>query len=197
MRKLLSASLLTLLLCSLFSCATYENTKQSFSKVCSRDIAAIGIKDTYELEQFFLAQNPKADKAKVRRLAGYYVTEGRFEGINSDVAFVQMCLETGFLRFGGLVKPWFNNFCGLGAMNKANPGEKFPSEAIGVRAHIQHLHAFATKDKKLRNKLVDPRYKYVQPRGKAPTIWKLAGTWAMDKSYGNKLDALLKELEKY
>jgi hypothetical protein len=197
MRKLLSAGLLTLLLCSLFSCATYENTKQSFSKVCSRDIAAIGIKDTYELEQFFLAQNPKADKAKVRRLAGYYVTEGRFEGINSDVAFVQMCLETGFLRFGGLVKPWFNNFCGLGAMNKANPGEKFPSEAIGVRAHIQHLHAFATKDKKLRNKLVDPRYKYVQPRGKAPTIWKLAGTWAMDKSYGNKLDALLKELEKY
>ena len=66
-----------------------------------------------------------------------------------------------------------------------------------MRAHIQHLHAFATKDKKLRNKLVDPRYKYVQPRGKAPTVWKLAGTWAMDKNYGNKLDALLKELEKY
>ena len=82
-------------------------------------------------------------------------------------------------------------------MNKKNPGEKFPSETIGVRAHIQHLHAFATKDKKLRNKLVDPRYKYVQPRGKAPTVWKLAGTWAMDRNYGNKLDALLKELEKY
>ena len=197
MRKLLSAILLTILSCLLFSCATYENTKQSFSKVCSRDIAAIGIKDTYELEQFFMAHNPKADKAKVRRLAGYYVTEGRFEGINSDVAFCQMCLETGFLRYGGLVKPWFNNYCGLGAMNQKNPGEKFPSEAVGVRAHIQHLHAFATKDKKLRNKLVDPRYKYVQPRGKAPTIWKLAGTWAMDKNYGNKLDALLKELEKY
>ncbi|MBR0318128.1 MAG: glucosaminidase domain-containing protein [Spirochaetia bacterium] len=197
MLKLLKALLLALFLCALFSCATYENTKQSFSKVCSRDIAAIGIKDTYELEQFFMAHNPKADKAKVRRLAGYYVTEGRFEGINSDVAFCQMCLETGFLRYGGLVKPWFNNYCGLGAMNKKNPGEKFPSEAVGVRAHIQHLHAFATKDKKLRNKLVDPRYKYVQPRGKAPTVWKLAGTWAMDKNYGNKLDALLKELEKY
>ena len=197
MLKLLKALLLALFLCALFSCATYENTKQSFSKVCSRDIAAIGIKDTYELEQFFMAHNPKADKAKVRRLAGYYVTEGRFEGINSDVAFCQMCLETGFLRYGGLVKPWFNNYCGLGAMSKKNPGEKFPSEAVGVRAHIQHLHAFATKDKKLRNKLVDPRYKYVQPRGKAPTVWKLAGTWAMDKNYGNKLDALLKELEKY
>ena len=197
MRKLLSASLLTLFTCLLFSCGTIEDTKQSFSGVCSRNIAALGIKDTYELEQFFLAHNPKVDKAKVKRLAGYYVTEGRFEGINSDVAFCQMCLETGFLRYGGLVKPSFNNYCGLGAMNKKNPGEKFPSEAIGVRAQIQHLHAFATKDKKLRNKLVDPRYKYVQPRGKAPTVWKLAGTWAMDKNYGNKLDALLKELEKY
>ena len=197
MRKLLSVGLLTLFTCLLFSCGTIEDTKQSFSGVCSRNIAALGIKDTYELEQFFLSHNPKADKAKVRRLAGYYVTEGRFEGINSDVAFVQMCLETGYLQFGGLVKPYFNNYCGLGAMNKQNPGEKFPSEAIGVRAHIQHLHAFATKDKKLRNKLVDPRYKYVQPRGKAPTVWKLAGTWAMDKNYGNKLDALLKELEKY
>ena len=197
MRKLLSAILLALLACLLFSCGTIEDTKQSFSKVCSRDIAALGIKDTYELEHFFLAHNPKADKAKVRRLAGYYVTEGRFEGINSDVAFCQMCLETGFLRYGGLVQPSFNNYCGLGAMNKKNPGEKFPSEVIGVRAHIQHLHAFSTKDKKLRNKLVDPRYKYVQPRGKAPTIWKLAGTWAQDRNYGNKLDALLKELEKY
>ena len=78
MRKLLSAILLVLFTSILFSCATYENTKQSFSKVCSRNIAALGIKDAYELEQFFLAQNPKADKAKVRRLAGYYVTEGRF-----------------------------------------------------------------------------------------------------------------------
>ena len=197
MRKLLSAGLLTLFLCLLFSCATVEETKRSFSKECSREIAALGIKDTYELEQFFMARNPKADKAKVRRMAGYYVTEGRFEGINSDVAFVQMCLETGFLRFGGLVKPYFNNFCGLGSMNKANPGEKFPSEAVGVRAHIQHLHAYATKDKKLRNKLVDPRYNHVKPRGKATTVWELAGTWAMDKDYGKKLDALLAELEQY
>ena len=78
MRKLLSSGLLTLFLCLLFSCATMEDTQRSFSKVCSRDIAALGIKDTYELEQFFLAHNPQADKAKVKRLAGYYVTEGRF-----------------------------------------------------------------------------------------------------------------------
>ena len=141
--------------------------------------------------------NPQADRTMVRRLAGYYVTEARFEGINSDAAFVQMCLETGFLRYGGLVQPYYNNYCGLGAINKDHPGEQFPTEIIGVRAHIQHLHAYATKVKRLRNKLVDPRYKYVHPRGKAPTIWQLAGTWAMDKNYGKKLDALLTELEKY
>ena len=71
MRKLLTAILLTLLSCLLFSCGTIEDTKQSFSGVCSRNIAALGIKDTYELEQFFLAHNPKVDKAKVKRLAGY------------------------------------------------------------------------------------------------------------------------------
>ena len=36
------------------------------------------------------------------------------KGSNSDVAFAQMCLETGFLRFGGLVTMDMNNFCGLG-----------------------------------------------------------------------------------
>ena len=83
MRKLLSAILLTILSCLLFSCATYENTKQSFSKVCSRDIAALGIKDAYELEQFFLAHNQKVDKAKVKRLAGYYVNEGSEEKLGN------------------------------------------------------------------------------------------------------------------
>ena len=72
MRKLLSAILLTILSCLLFSCATYENTKQSFSKVCSRDIAALGIKDAYELEQFFLAHNPKVDKAMRDIFDGVY-----------------------------------------------------------------------------------------------------------------------------
>jgi len=48
-------------------------------------------------------------------LASFYVAEGDAVGINSDVAFIHMCLETGFLRFGNLVTPDMHNYCGLGA----------------------------------------------------------------------------------
>jgi hypothetical protein len=129
-------------------------------------------------------------------MASYYIEEARKEGINSDVAFVQMCLETGFLKFGGLVTGDMHNYCGLGAIDSSQRGERFPTEEIGVRAHVQHLHAYALTTP-LKGELVDPRYKYVQPRGKAPDIFGLAGTWASDKAYGQKLDALLEDLGRY
>ena len=57
------------------------------------------IKTRNELVSFFMDNNSKADREKVSRLAGYYINECAKEGVNHDVAFVQMCLETGFLRF--------------------------------------------------------------------------------------------------
>lgn len=153
--------------------------------ICDR-----GLKTADELVSFFMSSNPDADETKVLRLANFYVSEALEEGVNSDAAFVQMCLETGFLRFGGLVSEEMNNFCGLGAMSETQRGLAFESEQLGVRAHIQHLHAYGCTDS-LKNDLVDPRYKYVNPRGKAPTIFELAGTWASDKQYGYKLNDLL------
>ena len=164
----------------------------------SRTLYDTGIKNEKQLTKFFMDSNPNADKSQVQRLAKYYIQEGAAEGINSDCAFVQMCLETGFLKFGNLVTPEMHNYCGLGSMDADHPGEVFATEQLGVRAHIQHLHAYATtEDITLNNECIDRRYKYVKPRGKAPTIYLLAGSWAMDKSYGNKLDALLIRLEQY
>ncbi|MBQ3670693.1 MAG: glucosaminidase domain-containing protein [Treponema sp.] len=187
-----SALLATTLLFLLFSCASVQSKIE-----CSRTIADKGVKSASELAAFFMSQNPGADKAKVHRLAKYYVQEASAEGINSDIAWVQMCHETGFLRFGGLVTEDMNNFCGLGAINAENRGERFETEQLGVRAHIQHLHAYGTTaDKKLKHELVDRRYRYVQPRGKAPTVFELSGTWAGNVGYGNSLDSLLLRLEK-
>ena len=91
-----------------------------------------------------------------------------------------------------------HNYCGLGAIDKEHPGEWFKTEQEGVRAHIQHLHAYATtSEKTLKNPLIDKRYKWVNPRGKAPTIFYLAGTWAADKEYGNKLDKILDNMENF
>jgi len=126
-------------------------------------------------------------------MARYYVEEGNAEGVRGDVAFVQMCLETGFLRFGGAVTEAMNNFCGLGTIGQGKPGNSFPDERTGVRAHVQHLKAYATAEP-LNGVQVDPRYKYVNPKGKAPTIRSLSGTWAADREYGAKLAVLLEKL---
>lgn len=179
-----------------FACTTARYPEKGVGQQVSPLIAGRGTKSANQLVEFFMSRNPHGDRAKVTRLANYYIEEGEFEGINTDVAFVQMCLETGFLKFGGLVTSDMNNFCGLGAIDVNNTGERFPTEQIGVRAHIQHLHAYGTKEP-LKGELVDNRYKYVNPRGKAPDIFGLAGTWAADKAYGQKLWNLLLGLEEF
>lgn len=165
-------------------------------KNVSRSIDANGVLPAEKLVVFFAANNNNpGDIEKARRLASYYVSECKIEGINSDVAFAQMCHETGFLRFGNLVTPDMNNFCGLGAIDAAHPGERFATEQQGVRAHVQHLQAYGTT-RPLKTDCIDNRYKYVNPRGKAPTVFELAGTWAADRQYGAKLDAMLARMEK-
>ncbi len=158
-----------------------------------KEIMGTGAMTATQLTNFFLTQAPDADPLLVERLAHYYMQEAVAEGINSDVAFVQMCLETGFLRFGGLVTADMNNFCGLGAINESNRGLSFPDEQTGVRAHIQHLKAYASAEP-LNLPSVDPRYRYVNPKGKAPYIRSLAGTWASDPAYGHKIDQLLRRM---
>lgn len=179
-----------LIICSVFILTGCQTKIPVQKQACSILLDDEGIKSENQLVEFFVSKNPSCDIKKVKRLASYYVEQGKFEGINSDVAWVQMCLETGFLKFGLLVKPEMNNFCGLGAIDKNNPGLAFATEKEGVIAHIQHLHAYGTT-RKLNGKLIDSRYKYVNPRGKAPTVYELSGTWASDKQYGQKLANLL------
>ena len=167
------------------------------SESISRELRAPGIKSARSLENFFLSNNPDADKKTVRRLSKLYIAECAQEGINSDCAFVQMCLETGFLRFGNLVTKDMHNYCGLGAIDSDHPGERFETEQQGVRAHVQHLHAYATPaEVSLKNTCIDKRYKWVK-RGRAQDIFGLAGTWAADTEYGAKLDGLLAKLENF
>ncbi|MCL2196447.1 MAG: glucosaminidase domain-containing protein [Treponema sp.] len=141
---------------------------------------------------FLLQNNPNTDKSFAHSLTGFYVEEAAFEGVNHDVAFAQMCLETGFLRFGGDVKPQQYNFCGLGAVGGGEPGLSFPEPRIGVRAQIQHLKAYASEEP-LKGENVDPRFRYVR-RGSSPGIEGLAGTWAADRQYAVKINGILQRL---
>ena len=194
MKKLINYFLL--LTCSLlfYSCTTMSFAK----KEISREVTGTPILTAKQLSNYFLSQKPNSDKKEIERLAKFYIIESKMEGINSDVAFAQMCLETGYLTFGNLVTKEMHNYCGLGAIDENNKGEWFATEQEGVRAHIQHLHAYGTPENiLLRNDLIDKRYKWVRPRGKAPTIFELAGTWAADREYGKKLDIILSKMENF
>lgn len=158
-------------------------------------IATRGRAEADQLVAFFAATNPDIDAYYLGRLAQIYIEEAATEGINSDVAFCQMVHETNYLRFGGDVQSWQNNFCGLGATGGGVPGHSFPSTRLGVRAHIQHLKAYANTEP-LRKRRVDPRFEKVV-RGRSPFVQDLTGTWATDPQYGAKLKRKLQALEPY
>jgi hypothetical protein len=145
-----------------------------------------------DLTGFLMTNNPGISYYAARMYASYYYEESRVEGVNHDIAFSQMCLETGFLKFSGVVHADQNNFCGLGAVNQKVSGEYFPTKRHGIRAHIQHLKAYAS-DEDLENVLVDKRFKYVK-RGTAKTVKDLTGKWAMDPEYSKKINGLLQRL---
>ena len=195
--KRILKALMLISLATIFSCVSSRvDANGENPRALSRNLIGTGKKTPKQLYKFFMKNNRKADKKKVKRLASYYVQEANAEGINSDVAFVQMCHETGFLRFGNLVTEDMNNFCGLGSMDAEHKGETFETELLGVRAHIQHLQAYATtEDVPLRQELVDPRYNWVHKTKLVDDIFGLTKTWATDPDYGNKLDALMKRLE--
>jgi len=159
------------------------------------NIMGKGNVEAERLTLFFLQNNSQADGDFVRNLAMFYIEEAATEGVNHDVAFSQMCLETGFLSYGGLVQPDWYNFCGLGAIGPQQPGLVFPDPQTGVRAHIQHLKGYATEEP-LKGELADPRYKYVK-KGSSPTIEGLAGTWAADRQYAVKINAIIQRLYEF
>ena len=156
------------------------------------NIMTEGIRSEKFLSHFLNSYNKKMDKKRASELAQIYIEEAKNEGVNHDIAFAQMCLETGFLKYTGSVKAVQNNFCGLGATTEFDPGDSFTSVRIGIRAHIQHLKAYAA-DQEINTPLVDKRFKFIK-RGSAKTVQSLTGKWATDPDYGDKIDQLLEHL---
>ncbi|MDZ8023812.1 MAG: N-acetylmuramoyl-L-alanine amidase [Nostoc sp. DedQUE11] len=142
--------------------------------------------------QLFLRNNNENALAKFPDISKLYREEAGIEGVNYDIAFCQMCVETGFLRFGGDIKPEQNNFAGLGAIGGGSEAASFPSARIGVRAHVQHLKAYASLEP-LVQEVVDPRFRFVT-RGIAPLIDQLSGRWSADLDYGARITAMVKRL---
>jgi hypothetical protein len=193
MNKYLFPIVIVLVL-SFVSCAS-RPAKKTKTLDIPENIMSKGTIPAVDLSLFLLQNNTQIAPGNVRMLAQYYIEEAAYEGVNHDIAFAQMCLETGFLNYGGLVKPEWNNFCGLGSIGPEQPGLAFPDSRTGVRAHIQHLKAYATNEP-LKKDLVDPRYRYVR-LGSSPTVEGLSGTWAADRMYSHKINTILQNLYKF
>ena len=94
------------------------------------------------LTAYLKARNPRLN-ARFEDLATLYMRHGEALGIRWDIAFFQMILETGALRFTGDVRADQNNFAGLGASGGGARGERFADVSSGVKAHLQHLLMYA------------------------------------------------------
>lgn len=168
-----------------------------------------------QMVTYFLAKSTYptyyANNTNVRTIGEFcqvYWEECYAEGIDPAVAFCQAMKETKFLKFTGDVKVTQFNFAGLGATGNGASGLSFPDIRTGIRAHVQHLKAYATKDKEdnlLKNPCVDPRFSYVQ-RGSAPYVeWlgiqenPIPGCgWAAEKGYGTSIvNDYMNELSTY
>jgi N-acetylmuramoyl-L-alanine amidase len=143
----------------------------------------------------FLKNNNEATLTNYGDLPHLYREEAEIEGVNHDIAFCQMCVETGFLRFGRGIEPEQNNFANLGAIassKTSTTGASFADQRTGVRAHIQHLKAYASTAP-LFQPVVAPRFHLVA-RGIAPVLSQLTGRWAIDPLYDRKILALIRRL---
>jgi hypothetical protein len=152
-------------------------------------IMTLGHTTVTHLNEFTIANNPEALE-KFPNLADIYIEEAKAEGVNHDLAFAQMCLETRFLTFGGAILPEFNNFASLG--DRQTEWANFPNLRLGIRAHIQQLKAYGSIDL-LVQECVAPRFELVK-RGIAPTMRQLTGRWSADAQYTIKIAAVLRRL---
>ena len=148
--------------------------------------------------RYLLSRNPRPSiEVSAKQLVQYYYQEGEREGIRPDVAFAQAIKETGFFTYGGTVTPDQNNFCGLGTTGSLVKGAYFPSAQMGVRAHIQHLLAYASTNLPTQP-IVDPRYKLVRDYYGAGTLNRysdLNGRWAVPGvGYGQSVMSIFRAI---
>lgn len=162
----------------------------SFDSHQFENIMGQGKLSEVQMMMFLKLNNEKALK-DFPQIAKFYREEATIEGVNPDIAFSQMCLETDFLRFDGHQLTNHHNFANLGTL-EGNELAIFAEPRLGVRSHIQHLKAYSCLEPLVQD-IVAPRFSVIV-RGIAPTVSRLSGRWSADLSYGDKIIAIVNRL---
>lgn len=148
------------------------------------------------------------DAPDIRTFCQIYYDEATKEGVDPALAFTQSMKETAFLKFTGQVKIEQFNFAGMGVTNASTNGDSYQNVREGIRAHVQHLKAYAVKNPTFSNAVVDKRYTpwFVKTcSGTAPYIEWLGISenpsgfgWATAEGYGYSiLNDYMNQLYKY
>ena len=112
----------------------------------------------YNAKASYPAYYGNANVPDIRSFCQIYYDEATAEGVDPALAFTQAMKETGFLKFTGQVKIEQFNFAGMGVTGAGTNGDSYQNVREGIRAHVQHLKAYAVKNPAFANQVVDKRY---------------------------------------
>ncbi len=162
----------------------------------------------YNAKASYPAYYAATDAPDIRTFCQMYYEEATTEGVDPALAFAQSMKETGFLRFTGQVQIEQFNFAGMGVTDASTNGDSYQNVREGIRAHVQHLKAYAVKNPTFANTVVDKRYSSwfaANRSGTAPYIEWLGISenpygfgWATAEGYGYSiLNDYMNQLYKY
>lgn len=184
------------------------------SSYCSLEQMQRYLNNVEATVKYNAAVNGKTFVPFPKDIASYYYNISKKYNIRGDVALAQALLETGYFQYGNEVKPWQNNYCGLGAIGRVTTQEDldkqifsqvnhnkayllvgyhgwcYDSVASGVEAHIQHMYSYASASPlQAGTELLDGRFAHGN-RGKAIYLNDLNGKWAVPgNNYGENIFA--------
>ena len=151
--------------------------------------------------QYLLAQpHGRYSGDDVRAIVGFYYAAAGPARLDALLAVAQMVEETGHLTSFWSQRPR-RNMAGIGVTGEPGVGLSFPSLEIAVHAHMGRLLAYALPrgaGDQAQNDLITEALAF-RPlpdrlRGAAPTLKGLAGTWAADPHYADKLARLANDI---
>lgn len=186
-----------------FDASMMQATRPRPSAVTSNSRLRARPRTTLSRMQRYLSARPQHGEYTdddVRLIARYYFGTAGSVGLDPLIAFAQMIHET-----AGLTSWWSQrprrNPAGIGVTGEPGAGVSFPSWEVAVKAHVGRLLAYAVPrgresdaqraliDEALRARPLPDRY-----LGSAPTLRKLAGTWATDPEYAAKISRVANEI---
>lgn len=100
----------------------------------------------YNAKASYPAYYAATDAPDIRTFCQIYYDEATKEGVDPALAFTQSMKETAFLKFTGQVKIEQFNFAGMGVTDASTNGDSYQNVREGIRAHVQHLKAYAVKE---------------------------------------------------